>query len=150
MKVLSRWKLIFDPSGTPKTLIDLGDLIEEELAWKLARNVEVVPLAASAAPFIRPANNNSYSLDFTVYKLASTDALSRQAIMDSLKSVDDLGKKPLRIWLGDESGTITSSYYQFANAIIRSHDAYRILDGSKIRTAFSYSITATSLSKVTV
>ena len=151
MKVLSRWQLTFDPDGdTPKVLLAFGDLLDDELDWKLGRTVEVVPLAAAAAPFIRPAGNNVYALEFTVYKVSDTDELARKAVMDILRTTDDLGKAPLRLEISTESGPVTSYYYQFANAAVRDFGAKRDLDSSRPRHGRRYSILATKLTKTTV
>ena len=151
MKVLSRWQLTFDPDGeSPKVLIAFGDLLDDELDWDLSRSIEVVPLAAAAAPFIRPAGNNAYALDFTVYKTSDTDEAARKAVMDVLRTTDDLGKKPLRLEIATESGPVTSYYNQFANAAIRQLKAKRDLDSSRPRHGRRYSIIATKLTKTTV
>ena len=149
MKIASRWKLTFDPTGTPLVLLNLGEMIDAELEWKLSRAVEIVPLAAAAAPFIRPAGNNVYAVDFTVYRVNASDELGRRSLMDALGSTDDLGKKPLRVSLGNEAGAISDYYYQFANAIVRGLDTFRTMEGARVRTAYRYAITATKLSKVT-
>lgn len=149
MKILSRWKLTFDPGGVPRVLLDLTDLIENEMQWKLNRAVEVVPVLSAAAPFIRPAGNNSYTIDFTVYRGGyGSDAGSRTAIMDTLATVDNLGKKPLRVQLGNEAGLVTGVYWQFQQSIIREMDAYKMVEGSRLRIGTRYVITATNLVKV--
>ena len=149
MKVVSRWKMVFDPGGSPRTLIDFGDLMETELEWKLDKAVEVVDIVGGTAPFIRPMGNNVYTIEFTAFVTNSEDQWARRGMLDTLASVDDLAKKPLRITLATETGAISGFYYQFANAIIRSFSTVRIMEGAKVRTAYRYAITATSLTKVT-
>lgn len=149
MKILSRWKLTWDPgTGGAKVLLDFGDLIDEELHWKLGRHVEVVPLAAAAAPFIRPAGNNSYNLDFTVYKTEETDSAARTDIMDELRTVDDLAKKPLRLQIATEAGVVTNRYWQFSSAAIREMEVWRVTESSKPRFAQRFSIVAVTLNRV--
>lgn len=150
MKIASRWKLTFDPAGTPLVLVALGDLIDSELDWGLGRSIEVVPLAAAAAPFIRPATNNVYQLDFTVFKVESTDEAARRAVMDALRTTDDLVKKPLRVEIGTESGLETGYYYQFASAAVRSLNAFRDVDAPRPRWGRRFSIVATQLTKTTL
>lgn len=147
MKTVSRWKLTHDPEGSPTVLIALGDLLDAELDWDLGRSIEVVPLAAAAAPFIRPATNNVYSLEFSVYKVESTDEAARRAVMDALRTTDDLVKKPLRLEIGTEAGLETGYYYQFASAAVRSLRAWRDVDAPRPRWGRRFSIVATKLTK---
>ena len=147
MKIKSRWKLTFDPAGTALVLLAFDDLIAGELEWELGRQAEVVPLIGAAAPFLRPMGNNTYQLEVTVYKTGASDLIARTAIMDSLKSIDDLGKKPLRIQVATEDGIVTDRYWQFAQALVRSHKPVREVASSKARYALKYSITATQLTR---
>lgn len=149
MKVLSRWRLTWAPgTAQAKILLDFGDLMDDELHWKLGRNIEVVPLAAAPAPFIRPAGNNSYSLDFTVYKSTGTDAGARTANMDELALVDDLRKMPLRVQIATEAGLVTTHYWQFLSAAVRELEVWRNIDSSSPRQGRRYSVIAVKLSRI--
>lgn len=149
MKIASRWKIVFDPTGTPKTLLDHGQYIDQELAWNLNRAAEVIQLAEASAPFLRPMGNNVYTLDFTVYPAKSTDNLARVEVMDALAAVDNYGKKPLRIYAGTEAGINSLPYWQFASAIVRSFAPKREMVAGRPRYAMRYSITAVTLTKTT-
>lgn len=147
MKIASRWKLTHDPDGAGTVLLNYGDYLDAELDIGLERTVEVRPLAAAAAPFIRPAGNNVYVFEFTCYNVASSDSNARQAMMNTLMSTDDLGKKPLRLRIANEEGEEAPHYYQWGAAAVRGCSVVRDLDSSRPRWGRKYTIVATTLTR---
>lgn len=149
MKIASRWKLTLDPGGTPNVLLALGDWLDSELPWQLAESWSATPLVDAAAPFLRREGNDTYSLDFTVWRSSASDTLARYAIMEGLRTTPALAKKPLRVQLGDSTGLVADYYWTFAAAGVRSYAPQRALDGATARYGTRYSILATGLTKTT-
>ena len=147
MKIVSRWKLTHDPNGSPTVILNLGDLIDDELDFDLKRSVQVRPLAAAPAPFIRMGGNNMYVFEFSRFLAQPTDAEAREEMCDLMVSMDDLPKKPLRLQIGNEEGLITGFYYQWANAAVRGARIKRDLDSSRARWGTRYSIVATKFTR---
>ena len=146
MKTASQWKLTFDPSGSALVICDFGDWIEGELRFPLERGVEVEPLIDAEAPFLRLSGNAVVRTQIDVYEDKTSDASARAAVLDSLISVESLGKKPLRIQIYGR----TDQYWQFAEAVISSHNPGRHMESLAARLVKSYSIIATGLSKTTI
>lgn len=142
MKIYSRWRLTFDPGGLNLVILQFGDYLEGEIEPSLAREAEVVPLIGSAAPFLRPMGNNSYQMEYLVYRRATTDLAARSLMMDSLCAIDDLGKKPLRMQVMDDAGLRTDRYWQWSEAIVRSHAVKREVEAAKPRYYLKFNITA--------
>ena len=149
MKIESRWRFVFDPSGSPVTLLDHGELMEAEPSMRLDRSAEVIQLADAAAPFLRPMGNNVYHIEFTVYRTAANDATARQEVMDALATVDGYGKKPLRVWRSNSSGHLSTPYWTFGQAIIRGITPSPVVSPGRTRYSLRYTITATNLTKTT-
>lgn len=147
-KIASRWKLTFDPAVSALVLLDFGDYMDSELSWQLGRNVEVVNIAGSEAPFLRMGLNNSFSLDFTVYKTLASDREARSEMMDAMMAYDGLDKKPLKIQMSDDAGTYTGHYFQLAVCALRAFAPRKIEEGRVTRIAKRFSLVGTTLTKV--
>ena len=148
MKIYSRWRLTFDPGGIALVILQFGDYLEAELEPALSREAEVVPLIGSIAPFLRPMGNNSYQLEYLVYRSSNSDVAARTNMMDSLCAIDDLGKKPLRLQLANDAGLLTDRYWQWSEAIVRSHAVKREVEAAKPRYLFKFNITAVRCARV--
>jgi hypothetical protein len=148
MKIYSRWRLTFDPGGLNLVVLNFGDYLEAEIEPTLAREAEVAPLIGAIAPFLRPMGNNSHQLEFLVYRSASTDLEARTIMMDSLCAIDDLGKKPLRMQVADDAGLRTDRYWQWSDAIVRSHSVKREVEAAKPRYFLKFSITAVRCARI--
>lgn len=141
-RIRSTWKLTFDPSGSPKVLLNYGDLMDDEISPGLTKPAELVELADAVAPFIRIKLNRSYRLGFTIYQDKASDAAMRKAVFDSLIEVDSLGRKPLRV----ESNAGMGGYFQFSNAFITEHEPRPSVESGGARLVRSFTILATGLS----
>ena len=140
-KISSNWKITFDPDGSPVVLVNVGDIMDGELRFPMKRGLEVVEILEGEAPFLRPTRNIATTLDISVEEVAATDADARVALMGSLTSVENLGKKPLKI----EVSGITDRHWEFSNSYIENVDSVRLVESAKPRIIKTYQITATGL-----
>lgn len=143
----SNWKLTYDPAGTPLVLVAFDAMLEsDELEPQLDKSVEVVQLVDSAAPFLRVGQNAVVNFSIRVISEASTDALQRAAMLDSLIAAQTATKKPLRV----EISGVTTAYWQFANATVKSHKPRRLLAHPVPAMVTQWDIVATGLTKTTI
>lgn len=141
-RISSNWKLTFDPFGSsPIVLLNFGDDIEGEIRFPYRRGLEVVEITEAAVPFLRLKGNSFLEFSFEVYGVETTDALARQAIMQSLMDVEPLGKAPLKV----EVFGITDRFWLFTSAVINELDPGRFLETAKPRLSKRYAVTAAGL-----
>lgn len=142
-RIVSTWKITFDPIGTPLVLMDYGQLIDADPKPGLRSPLEVVDLAGADFPFLRPLGNRRYELQWGVYQTLSTRILAQRSILDSLLTVGALGRKPLRI----EIQGLTGTHWQFANAYVTEHAPSMSVERGYPRNLKTYSATATVFSR---
>jgi len=140
----SNWKFTFDPAGAALVWLDYGQLIADEPRWSLAKGLEQVPLPGGSAPFLRPSGNSVFQVAFETYQDETLDRIARVRVLESLMDVADLGRKPLRVQIADQ----TDRYYQFASAYVTQHDPGRFMESAKARMFKGWTIVATGLSQV--
>lgn len=143
-KISSNWKLTFDPAGVPLVLLDYGDWIEGELRFPLRRGLEVVNLADSANPFLRPTGNAVITIAFDRYRDETLDTTARRAVMESLVAILPLARKPMFV----EVSGIVDRYWRFESCFITEHNPGRWLDAPVARRIQSYSLTCTGFTQV--
>jgi hypothetical protein len=144
MNIASNWKITFDPSGTPRVLLDTGDEMAAEIRWPLKKGMEMIDLVDSANPFLRAKGNNSFSIRLEIYKDESDDATARRTIMESLIAVAALEKKPLKI----EAAGVTDRYWLAGACVITEHEPSILIEFPGARATKVFAITFTTLSQV--
>lgn len=140
----SNWKLTYDPAGAAVVLLDFAQLIADEPRWSVVKGLEQVALPGGSAPFLRPSGNAVFQVGFETYQDESLDRIARVRVMTSLMDVAELGRKPLRVEIYEQ----TDRYYQFASAYVTQHDPGRYMQASKARMFKGWTIVATGLSQV--
>ena len=145
MNLASEWKLVFDPSGAPRVLVDHGWEIDGELAIELQKACAVTPII-EADPFLEPEDSALYQFSVRVYNYTTLDTDSRIAMMEALRAVAALGKQPLRLSVRGRADV----YYQWANCYIRSFASIMDMDAPVSGYVLRHDILATGLSLVYV
>lgn len=135
-------KLTFSPATSPLVILDYGQFIDQELAFSLAKAVEVINPVDATDAFIRDGKSSVWKAQIKTYSTESLDLDARVAAMQSHISIAALGKKPLRVQIQGHSG----HYWQFADCMITGHTPVRELLRSKVRWSRTWDIVASGLS----
>lgn len=142
MRLESNWKFTFDPLGTPRVLVDYGNLIEAEPSWSLKKSLQVTQLDEGVAPFLRHAGNAVANFSIRVYKEELVDMTARRLVMESQIAIAPLVVKPLRVQING----ISPTYWQYAQSYITEHSPVRDIEWEGYW--LTYNITATGLARV--
>jgi len=139
--ISSLHKLTFSPASSPLVILDYGQMIDQELAFSLAKAVEVIDPVDAADAFIRDGKSCIWKAQIRTYSTESLDLDARVAAMQSHLAVAALGKKPLRVQIQGYAG----HYWQFADCMITAHTPVRELLRSKVRWSRTWDIVASGL-----
>jgi hypothetical protein len=143
----SHWRLTYDPAGAATVLVAFDAMLEsDELDPQVDKKVEAVDLVDAPAPFLRIGRNAVSSFSFRVISELSTDADARAAILDGIIAAQTATKKPLKI----EVYGITSAYWQFTNATIKTYKPRRLLAHPTPAVVTQFDIVATGLTKTII
>jgi hypothetical protein len=83
----SIWKIVFDPSGTPLTLLDYGDYLAAEPIFGGSQAVrDVAPLGYTWGRTETPGGA-LLTVEFEAWELAATTILAREAILAAPQSM---------------------------------------------------------------
>lgn len=138
--IVSTWKITFDPAGAAVVLLNYGDFLTDVIQPGQPRRAEVVDTEGSAAPFIRPVGNRISAFRYTRVREYATTALSNKAVMDWIRTIDPLGKKPLRI----QSSLYSTGYDQWGVSWIENHDPKERVHSTRAFMEQSFSILVTT------
>lgn len=140
----SRWKLTWDPAGTPIVLLDFDEMIADEPRWPMSRGTETVPLADSLVPFLRASGNHSVQIGFEVARTETLDATARQRVLESLIAAASMAKKPLRV----EIQGISDRYWQFSQCLVTEHNPARHIPAPGSRHLRGWTLVCAGLAQV--
>lgn len=141
--VYSNHRLTFDPNGTPLVILAYEQWIDKELAFSLAKAVEVIEPLDAAAAFIRDGKTQVWTAQITTYSTEELDLTARVNAMQSHLTIAPLGKKPLLIEI---QGVTGGHYWAFSSCFIKGHTPVREIESGRARWSRSYDIVATGLS----
>jgi len=125
----SNWKITYDPSGTPRVLVNYGDEILDEI--QMAWNQVVDPAAYTGAAGMDYFGRGRVSMpmSFSVVKTHADDKAMRGWIADLLSGLSAFEKKPLKIEVQGGGGS-----YQFDVAVLASVTPVPITNGAGAET----------------
>lgn len=138
----SQWKLTFDPSGSPKVLVDFNQKLAGDLKFPQRNGLDVVPSPDSGWPLLLATGNSSVIIAVEVFADESTDKAARAALLNSLIATAGYGVKPLKI----EVAGYSDRYWTFASCGIAEYDAQRALSAPTARNLKGYKLTCAGLS----
>lgn len=128
----------------PVVLLAAGERLDDEIEWGGAKVAEVVPLVASANPFLRENGNASYQISFRVQRNRTTDAVSRASILDDLIEWGTMTAAVLKV----EAAGVPTEYWEFSKCSVTARNTRGRTVGLGLRTV-AVNILAVGLSRVT-
>lgn len=142
MAEYSQWKLTFDPSGSPKVLLNYNQKLASDLKFPQRNGLDVVPSPDSAWPLLLATGNSSVIIAVELYADEATDKEARAAILDSLIATAAYGVKPLKIQVQG----YTDRFWTFASCGIAEYDTSRVVTAPTARNVKGYKLTCAGLS----
>jgi len=77
MRILSNWRLTFDPAGTPLVLVDIGQLMDGEIIIPWRQQAETRGRIRAAAAMRVARGNAESGITLTTYTDHASDAAAR-------------------------------------------------------------------------
>lgn len=133
--VSSNWKITYDPTGTPRILVNYGGRISDELEIPWSQSVQDSPRLRAASMNYFGRGNVANGLRFGVFNDHADDATARAWMLALVAGLPTLETKTLKIEING------GAKYLMSQAVIRAVTPRMVINAPVARTLTQYEIT---------